>query len=168
MRQVMLDPDETSGPDPVYQVFTDLNDHFWINKTVVAPGKLGREFTKTLGHYHQVKVDEIYYVAGGSGVVTLQSDAEILLVKVEVGEQVIITPELGHSWSNVGETELVLFDNWSVPHSPTDYAWVEIEHGMGYYLTGEKEAISLVPNPKYAKLPSFKWLTADEFSRYAK
>lgn len=167
MRGVLIDSDVTSGPDPVYQVFTELNDHFWINKTVIAPGKLGAEFTKTMGHYHQVKVDEIYYVAAGKGVIILQSDEKFFLVKAGVGDKVVIKPEFGHSWSNVGDTELVLFDNWQVPHSPTDYAWVEIEHGMGYFLVEEKNEIKLLPNPKYVKLPSPVWLTAEEFSRYA-
>lgn len=166
MREVMLDP-SASGPDPVYQVFDDLKDQFWVNKTIIAPGKLGREFCKTMGHYHQIKVDEIYYVVQGSGVLTMQTDDKIFLIRAQLGDQVIITPEYGHSWSNVGEVELILYDNWKVAHSPIDYAWIEIEHGMGYFLTGEKEEIRLLPNPKYQKLPSVTWLTAEEFSRYS-
>lgn len=164
MREVMLDPSTSSGPDPVYQVFTDLTDHFWINKTVIPAGKIGKEFPKTMGHYHQVDVDEIYYVAAGQGILILQNDEEIFFVKAEVGDEVTIKSEFGHNWSNVGSKELILFDNWSVPHSPTDYAWVEIEHGMAYYLIEENGEIKTVPNPHYVKLPKASWLTAKEFN----
>lgn len=163
----MMDPSTSSGPDPVYQVFTDLNDHFWINKTVLAKGRLGKEFPKTAGHYHQVKVDEKYYVAQGKGVLVLQTADKVWLVKAGAGDEVIIKPEFGHSWSNVGEDELVLFDNWSVPHSPADYAPVLKNHGLAYYLVDENGEVKAVPNQNYQNPPKPRWLTAAEFKRYS-
>lgn len=159
-----MDPN-ASGPDPVYQVFSQLGDHFWINKTVIAVQKLGLEFAKTMGHYHQVNENETYYVAQGSGVLILQNDSEVFLVKAGVGDRVVIKKEFGHNWANVGGGELVLFDNWGVPHLPTDYAWVEIEHGMAYYLVEENEEIKAVANPYYVKLPEPVWLTAEELAK---
>ncbi len=158
-----MDPDLTSGPDPVYQVFTDLGEHFWINKTVVAPGKLGQEFTKTFGHYHGVLVDEKYFVAEGTGVLVLENEKEVFLVKAGVGDEVVIKPEYGHSWSNVGKGDLVLLDNWSIPHSPTDYAQIKRLHGMAYYLVEESGEIKSVANSNYKSPPSPIWLTAEEF-----
>lgn len=158
MRSVILEPAAT-GPDPVYEVFTDLGDHFWMNKTVIAPGRLGKEYPKTFGHYHGVDTFEKYYVAQGKGVLQLQKKdlTEVVLIKAETGDEVVITPEYGHSWSNVGKDELVLFDNWSTPHSPADYEAIEKLHGLAYYLIEENGEIKTVPNPNYKNLPEPKW-----------
>ncbi len=164
MRVVLCDP-AVAGPDPVYQVFTDLGDHFWINKTVISAGRLGKEFPKTFGHYHGVNVNEKYYVAQGSGVLVLhkKSADKVFLIKAGVGDEVIITPEYGHSWSNVGNSELVLFDNWSTPHSPADYEQIEKLHGMAYYIIEEDGVLKTIPNSNYKDLPGPIWLTAEEY-----
>lgn len=176
MRNVLLEPTAT-GSDPVYQVFTDLNDHFWINKTIIASGRLGNEYPKTFGHYHGVDTFEKYYVASGKGMLVLQKKHiegeiwttevvdEVLLVKAETGDEVVITAEYGHSWSNVGDSPLVLLDNWSTPHSPTDYEAIEELHGLAYYLIEENGEIKALPNPNYQNLPEPVWLTATEFNQ---
>lgn len=164
MREVMLDP-AAAGLDPVYEVWTELPDHFWINKTVVFPGRLGKEFTKTYGHFHSTPVEEVYYVTQGKGILVLENEREVLLVRAEMGDEIIISPEFGHSWSNVGKDELVLFDNWSIPHSPSDYAEIKRLHGMVYYLTEKDGEIELLANPNYQTHPSPVWLTAKELSR---
>lgn len=178
MKVVFLHNPEMTGPNPVYQVFTDLNDHFWVNKTVISPGRLGDEYTLTFGHYHGVDVPEKYYVAQGKGVLQLQKKHignnvwmpevvdEALLIKAETGDEVVITPEYGHSWSNVGKNELVLFDNWSSPHCPTDYEAIEKLHGLAYYLIEDNGETKTVPNPNYRNLPEPKWLTTGEFNGY--
>jgi len=175
MKVVFLHNPAMAGPNPVYQVFTDLGDHFWINKTVIAFGLLGKEFPKTFGHYHGVEVDEKYYVAQGQGVLQLQKKHvennvwvpeivdEVLLIKAQPGDEVIIKPEWGHSWSNVGDSELVLLDNWSSPHSQSDYENIEKLHGLAYYLVEEKGEIKTVPNPNYKNLPELKWTTAADW-----
>jgi len=174
MKVVFLHNPEMTGPNPVYRVFSDLGDHFWVNKTIIAPGRLGDEYPLTFGHYHGVNVDEKYYVAQGEGVLLLQKKHleggtwipemvdEILLVTANVGDEVNIAPEYGHSWSNVGEKELVLFDNWSTPHTPVDYENIEKLHGLACYLIEEDGKIKPVPNPNYKNLPEPKWIMAKD------
>ena len=94
----------------MYYMFRDLakNDsdfekikanHLRYDITVIPPGLLGSEYTKTVGHYHpnvpgtDVSYPEIYQVLEGS--------ATYLLQKVEYGEEdnvldvVVITAERG-------------------------------------------------------------------------
>lgn len=171
MKEVLLDPSTSSGqgPDPVYEVFTDLNNHFWVNKTVISAGRYGKEYPKTFGHYHGENVDEVYFVAEGEGVLVLQKrDAsEVLLVRAKTGDRVVIHPEYGHSWSNVGDKPLVLFDNWSFPHSPTDYAKIERLAGMAYYLVEKDGKPEAIADKNYPKMPKPRWLTTEEFNSYA-
>lgn len=164
MKEVLKDP-EATGPDPVYEVFTDLGDHFWINKTVIAAGRYGKEYPKTFGHYHNQNVDEVYFVADGQGVLELQNrdSSEVFLVRAKTGDQLIIHPEYGHSWSNIGTKPLVLFDNWATAHSPTDYANIEKLAGMAYYLVEKDGQVDVVADKNYPKMPPALWLTAKEF-----
>lgn len=53
MREVLLDP-ECEGPEKVYFMYRGLSEREGIRYdiTVIPPGLLGREYVKTLGHYH--------------------------------------------------------------------------------------------------------------------
>ncbi len=183
-RPVLMNKD-ASGPDPVYWVFTDITEKTWKNMTIWATGRYGNsaglntngEYPKTFGHYHGTAVNETYHLVAGEGIFVLQKKflengvwvaekvEEILLITVKPGEDVVVTPEWGHSWSNIGETPLITFDNWSAGHSPTDYAMVEKLRGMAYYLIEENGKVKAVPNPNYRDLPEPKWITAEEFKR---
>lgn len=165
LRPVLKDP-ASSGPPTVYEVFPSEGE--WVNKTVVYPGKLGEEYTKTFGHYHpEGAPDEVYRVTEGEGILELQKKnlSEVLLVKAKSGDEIVITPEYGHSWSNISTTPLILVDNWEIGHTRADYGPIERIGGMAYYLVelnGEPQA---VPNANYKNLPEPVFLTAEEFRR---
>lgn len=174
LRPSLQDPN-SAGPDPVYQVFT-LDDPKWANQTEIATGRIGQEYPKTFGHYHGKAIEETYQVVSGQGIFLLQSKffdggqwiedrvGEVILIKAEPGDQIIITPEWGHSWSNIGGQKLVTRDNWRAGHSPTDYDVMTRLHGMAYYLVDENGDPTPVPNPHYQDLPQPIWLTASKFS----
>ena len=175
LKPVLLDKD-ASGPDPVYSVYTDLEDHYWINKTVINSGLIGREYPKTFGHYHSAAVEETYFVADGEGVLMLQKRqgndeqgdkiTEVLLVRAKTGDQVVIIPEYGHSWSNVGNTPLILLDNWEEGHQSGDYESIKNHQGLCYYLINDEGKIVPLKNSKYQNVPPIRWLTAGEYSRF--
>lgn len=175
LRPVLLDP-SAEGPDPVYWVFGEIDQsQKWSNMTVVAPGKLGREFTKTFGHYHSARVDESYAEVWGEGILLLQKKiiregkfipnevSEVLLVKINHGEKVIIPPEYGHSWSNTGSIPLITFDNWVSGHQEKDYLYIKQLRGLAYYLVSEDGQVKPVPNHNYQNLPQPLFLSASEY-----
>lgn len=161
-----MDP-TAAGPNPVYEVFNQLGDPVWENQTVIYPGKLGQEFTKTYGHYHGAPVTETYKVVSGHGILLLQKRdlSETCLIKATPGDEISITPDYGHSWSNVGNEKLVTYDDWRAGHSPTDYEFQKTHHGMSYYLIEENGEIKTIPNPNYQNLSAPKWLTIGEFRK---
>lgn len=173
LRPVLKD-ENSSGPDPVYWVFSEVSED-WENLTVIAEGNFNGEFAKTFGHYHGADVGEVYHLIDGKGVLLLQKKHmeegewvkdqvdEVLLIKVDPGEEVTITPEWGHSWSNVGEGPLISFDNWREGHTPRDYQVIEKLHGMAYYLILENREVKAVPNPNYNNLPQLVWMSVSEF-----
>jgi oxalate decarboxylase/phosphoglucose isomerase-like protein (cupin superfamily) len=89
--------------------------------------------------------------------------SEVVLIKAKVGDEIIIKPEWGHSWSNIGKTPLITFDNWTFGHTSQDYKLMERLKGMAYYIIEENDQPKAVPNPNYKALPEPHWLTAQEF-----
>lgn len=167
---------KSSGSDPVYFVFQEIKDEKWANITIIQNGKLGIEYPKTFGHYHSTDVNEIYHVVTGEGILQLNKkhmdgdkwdpsrvDA-VYLVKAQVGDEVLITPEYGHSWSNTGNFPLISFDNWTSGHQPSDYEEIEKHHGLAYYLVEEGGHPKAIPNPNYRNSPEPIWITAEEFA----
>ncbi len=163
----------------------------WANVTLITPGlytsagstilttsplSAGGEFPKTFGHYHGTNVNETYFLVAGKGVLQLQSKfiengqwikikvRKVYLIKADPGDEILITPEWGHSWSNVGDLPLISFDNWTLGHSPSDYEDIKALQGLAYYLTKDNGEIKTIPNPRYKDLPEPIWITAKEFA----
>jgi oxalate decarboxylase/phosphoglucose isomerase-like protein (cupin superfamily) len=182
LKPVLKDP-EAQGPDPVYWVFGEATSDRWANLTITTPGTYNGEFPKTFGHYHPAEAPiEVYHVIEGDGIFQLQKkhlDAqgnivvdqveEVVLIQAKPGDEIAITPEWGHSWSNVGGSPLLTFDNWRSGHSRSDYEPMEKQQGMAYYLLSDEGGeVKLEKNPKYQNLPEPRWMSADEFKEYSK
>lgn len=179
LKSVLQNPDSIGGPDPVYQVFGIEDDPEWANQTVLASGRLGAEYPKTFGHYHGSPIEETYHVVKGMGVFLLQSKKiidgqwiqsqvdQVFLIKASPGDEITITPEWGHSWSNIGEQNLVTTDNWRAGHTPSDYQVIEELHGMAYYLIDQDGVPTPVANPNYQNPPDPIWITAEEFKNHS-
>lgn len=177
----VLGDHESFGPDPMYWVFSEVSQE-WANVTIIAPGRISpasdggqAEYPKTFGHYHPDNAEvEIYEVLAGEGVLVLQKKHlenglimedivdEVVLIKVKAGDRMKITPEWGHSWSNISSEPLITHDNWVWGHSPSDYQPIEKMHGMAYYLVEEGREVKTVANPNYMDLPKPKWVNASD------
>ena len=177
LREVLKNPD-CIGPENAYWVFSHLGHKIWENMTVTVPGLYDNEFPKTYGHYHSASNQiEIYKLLSGHGIFLLQKKHvenekliydlvdEVYLIGAEPGDEIKVTPEFGHSWSNVGDTPLITMDNWRAGHVPQDYEPIKKQQGMAFYLVSNGKEIDLAPNPKYRNHPKPKWLTAKEFMK---
>lgn len=179
LKAVLKDKDAL-GPAAVYWVFGEVvakEKGEWANVTVMVPGKIGQEYSKTFGHYHPDSApDETYHLVEGEGLLQLQKKHiengiltaeivdEVYLIKAQPGDEVVIKKEYGHSWSNIGVAPLISYDNWRIGHTPSDYEAIEKLHGMAYYLVEENGQVKAVANPNYKNLPKPVWITAEEFN----
>src|SRR5581483_3809594 len=178
MRPVLQNP-QAFGPDPVYWVFSNLTKNQWANLTIIALGffstdlvAVNGELPKTFGHYHTKQVNEIYHLIEGEGILLLQKkhfDGEtwvpemvdqVVLVKAKAGDELLIKPEWGHAWVNVGSVPLLSYDNWREGHVPEDYAMIEKLKGMAFYLIWNNNQLQFIPNPNYKNPPQPIWLDA--------
>lgn len=76
--------------------------------TVIPPAKLGKEYVKTVGHYHRkapkvnVSYTEVYQVLEGSAIYFMQKAGkkgralDIAVVEAEIGDIVFIQSDYGH------------------------------------------------------------------------
>ncbi len=178
--QSILKNPNTLGPDPVYWVFSEVSANRWENMTVIVSGLYGDEYPKTFGHYHEVGVDETYHLVAGDGVLQLQKKKivagkwiqdeveEVFLVRAKPGDNLLITPEYGHSLSNISKGPLISFDDWRSGHQPSDYEVIEKLQGLAYYLVEEKGEVRAIPNPNYKNLPEPQWITTAQWSERRK
>ncbi len=177
LKTVLKDP-QAPGPDPAYWVFDEISEAKWANLTIITPGSYNGEFPKTFGHYHPTDAPkETYHLISGEGILLMQKKHlengewtpekvdEVYLIKAKPGDEIVITPEFGHSWSNIDSEPLVSFDDWRSGHQPSDYEPISQLHGMAYYLIEENGQPKAVPNSSYKDLPKPRWVTAEEFAR---
>lgn len=174
LKPVLQNP-TASGPDLVYWVFSGVTHEKWENLTVITDEKLGQEYPKTYGHYHGHPIGEIYHLIEGQGILILQKKyyenekwiedkvSEVILIKAQPGDEITITPEWGHSWSNVGNLPLLSYDDWREGHTERDYDVMEKLHGLAYYLIEKDGQVTPIPNPNYQNLPEPIWMSAEEF-----
>jgi len=110
--------------------------------TALPPGSLGREYRKTMGHYHAVlnrgiAFPELYQVLFGEAIFMLQRRTQngeldkAMAVQVKEGDLLWIPSAWGHVSINPGETVLVFCDLVSLSCSPDYSVYIE-KHGAIY------------------------------------
>jgi oxalate decarboxylase/phosphoglucose isomerase-like protein (cupin superfamily) len=93
---------------------------------------------------------------------------KIYFVTASPGDEIVISKEFGHSWSNIGDTPLVSFDDWRSGHQPSDYEPMKNLRGLAYYLVADGGKVKTVKNENYNSLPDPIWITAQEFKEVNK
>ncbi len=164
----------------IYRVWKNVRktaDENQINKvklsydiTVIYPGKIGREFPKTFGHYHSEDIagtgyPELYDVLSGRAWFLIQRPAklnpkkleEIYLIEANEGEKVIVPPGFGHIAINPDIKDLALA-NWRASNFIYDYESYSNLRGSGYYVMESKNGASadFEKNRYYEMVPDLK------------
>ncbi|NPA77103.1 MAG: glucose-6-phosphate isomerase [Candidatus Diapherotrites archaeon] len=151
LKDVLLDEPEEDGD--AYYMFRGVHrpedeGKFQEQKvrydiTVIQPGTIGREYVKTLGHYHPeagygLSYPEVYEVLRGEALFLLQTrDAsDFIAVKAGAGDVVIMLPNYGHVTVNVGSEPLIMANLVSSEFS-SEYKPVKKKHGFAWYYTTE-------------------------------
>lgn len=134
--------------------------------TVIFPGILGKEPTKTLGHYHSraefspYTYPEIYEVLAGEAVFLLQKRngatiSDVVVVKALPGDKLLVPPDYGHVTINSGNTILVT-SNLMATSATSDHRDYIEKRGAVYHLIKGEEELVFQPNFRYGVLPSIR------------
>ncbi len=183
LRPVLADPAAT-GPDELYWMYRRVGWpaelavldrlHLRYDVTVLRPARLGREFNKTLGHYHPPAdpaagfasaYPEIYEVVAGQACFVLQRPAggdpeagaleDVVLVTAAPGDRVVIPPGYGHVTCNPGAGPLVLA-NATDSRFASLYGPLVGRRGGACYLLEGAAGIEAVANPAYGPPPPLR------------
>lgn len=155
MCDVLLDR-EADGPEEVYVMIRGKP-----NITVLLPGKTGKEFTKTYGHYHKDDRQEIYQVLFGEGKMLIQNRAvdDVQLLDMKVGSEVVVPKGYAHAIINTGDRPLITVDDSpeDAENNINDYEPIKEKRGFGYYIIQDEDGgVGAVPNPNYEYLPQLR------------
>ncbi|WP_258360168.1 glucose-6-phosphate isomerase family protein [Moorella sulfitireducens] len=145
--------------------------------TVILPGTIGKEYIKTVGHFHPLKphssetYPEYYEVLEGEAIYLLQKNnrsgevEEIMAVEAKKGDKVFIPPAYGHVTINPGNQPLVMA-NLVESHFSSIYGPFREKHGAAYYyLEGEDGKGDFVKNTHYQNSVALKMIAAPNLAQ---
>ncbi|MEA3254949.1 MAG: glucose-6-phosphate isomerase family protein [Candidatus Altiarchaeota archaeon] len=140
--------------------------------TVIPPGMLGREYVKTMGHYHppipgtKLSYTEIYEVLEGRAHYLLQrledeGITDVILIEAVEGDKVIIPPNYGHITINPSGKVLKMANFVSSKFSSV-YEPIKERHGGAYFelVDGFRR------NEYYAHVPELRRVKARDLSEF--
>jgi len=115
----------------------------------LSPGKIGREFYMTRGHFHDpARFAEVYYVHRGKGLLLMQSLAgHFVWSAMEPGAILYVPPDYFHRTVNVGDEPLVFFGVYS-GETDHDYAQVPAETWLAKIVVEVDGKACVVDNPR--------------------
>lgn len=153
MRGVFLE--DPSGQDErlVYRVrgisVPETNSHVYTSTTVIEPGKVGREYFMTKGHFHEVRDrSEIYLGLAGEGWLVLAAEDKRYVVEpMRKGTVNYIPGGWAHRTVNVGSEQLVFFAAY-VADAGHDYTTIE-RRGFPVLVVEGENGPEIVENPRY-------------------
>lgn len=177
MRKVLLDPEAEIASNETYYMYRDvcLEEHQKLLEQkslrydiiVIPPLMLGKEFNKTLGHFHapanntSFSFTEVYEVFQGKGHFVIQSEKEFFITEAVAGQKVLVPPNFGHITINPSKEPLVM-SNWMARKSASDYSPFILHRGAMYYET----LGGWVANKNYPEIPKPKKLKPKDFPEF--
>jgi glucose-6-phosphate isomerase len=143
-----------SGQDPIiYEVYECLQPseggHLSYGTTVLYPGRIGKEFYMTKGHFHLKKESsEVYLGLEGHGLILLQTRAgNSKHLRISKGDLIYVPPGWGHRTVNVGKQKLVFF---FVYQSDAGHDYESIQKlGFPTLVVQAHDTFEVVDNPRF-------------------
>ncbi|MBI2079367.1 glucose-6-phosphate isomerase [Candidatus Micrarchaeota archaeon] len=159
MSDVLMDPvfGKTEDEFNAYYMYRSVyqKNDIRFDITLLPSRLIGKEYTKTYGHYHpkpkhqDLAYPEVYQVLKGEAAFVLQNKTkgggvEVILVKAKEKQVVLFPPNYGHVSINTGQGPLVL-SNLVYDKFKSDYSDYKMNKGAAYYYTED----GLIQNTNY-------------------
>ena len=104
-----------SGDPLLYEVYEvevpDEEGHLMVCTSILYPGKVGKEYYMTKGHYHEkIATGEVYYCLRGEGCMLMESeDGQWGAEPMSRGSVVYVPPFFAHRSVNTGKEPMISF-----------------------------------------------------------
>lgn len=150
------------------QLFLEMQLRYDV--TIMLPKMLGREFNKTLGHYHpkvagELTYLEVYEVLSGRAHYLLQKVSnneviDVVLVEAGGGDKIVVPSGYGHITINPSSEECLVMSNLVYRGFESVYEPMKRLRGGAFYELSDGE---LKPNANYRILKEIRKSSAEEF-----
>jgi glucose-6-phosphate isomerase len=142
------------GDTTVYEVYElkgpEVAGELLLGVSVVHPGKVGKEFHMTKGHFHTVRATaEVYYCLKGEGFMVMETpEGETAVEPMLPGKVLYVAPCWAHrSVCTSRQEDLVMF--FAYPgNAGHDYATIE-ERGFRKVVLDGEDGVAIVDNPRW-------------------
>lgn len=152
MREVAMSPESLAEGDAYFVIHRS-----GMNITVLPEYRLGEEYPKTYGHFHEPKSEETYEILLGEAGALIQKGVDpveaIQLVKLKKGDLFTVSKGYAHSLINLGKGPVVTLDDHDPAKFDNDYALIKEKRGFAYYIVEKNGKPKAVSNPNYKKVP---------------
>jgi glucose-6-phosphate isomerase len=155
MRGMFLEDDSPEGDPVIYRVYAipapATGEEILCSTTELLPGRVGREYHMTKGHFHEIRSRaEVYVGLSGEGrLVTATEDGRHAVEPIRPGTVSYVPGGWAHRSVNVGKTPLVFFAAY-VGDAGHDYATIERE-GFPVVIVAGLDGPEVVENPRYGR-----------------
>ena len=143
----------SSGKDLIiYEYFEYSNPesegHVNIGVTIINPGRIGKEYYMTRGHYHEKSAAEVYLGLSGEGIILMQlKDGEAQALKIMPGKIIYVPPHWGHRAINTGNEKMIFF--YMYPSNAGHNYQLVKEKGFSKIVIEENGLPKIIDNPRY-------------------
>lgn len=118
--------------------------------SICYPGKVGREYYMTKGHFHTIlDTAEVYYTLSGQGCMLTESpEGDVVLHQLEPGKAVYVPKRYAHRSINTGSVPLVTFFVFR-GDAGHDYGTIETRGYRKLVVEGDDGKPVMIDNPKW-------------------
>ena len=130
----------------------EKSNHLAYGTTIIYPGKVGKEYFMTKGHFHEkLETAEVYYCTKGHGFLLM----EIINGKVEIQEMtpgisVYVPPKFAHRSINISQNEPFIMFFVFRADAGHDYMTIETK-GFRKLIVEKNGKPEIIDNPKWNK-----------------
>ncbi len=140
-----------SGGNPiiyeVYAVPRENEGELSYAITVLHPGKVGKEYFMTKGHYHEKRDrGELYIALKGQGILLMQKDKDVRWFEMKRGDIVYVPPYYAHRSINIGDEDFAFLAIYP-SDAGHDYGSI-VEKGFAKIVIEENGRFMVKDNPR--------------------
>ncbi len=141
----------------IYEVYEvkrpEVSGELLMGISIVHPGKVGKEFFMTKGHFHTVlETAEVYMCLKGEGVMVMETpEGEAAVETLSPGRVLYVPPRWAHrSVCTARQEDLITFFVYPA-HAGHDYGTIEKQGFRKLVMDGERGDIEIFDNPRWRK-----------------
>lgn len=154
--QAAFDAALADGDTIIYEVYEEerppVDGELLQGVSIIHPGKIGREFYMTKGHFHAVlDTAEVYYCLGGEGYMVMETpEGDASVEPLTPGKVLYVPPRWAHrSVCTSRQQPLALFFVYP-GHAGHDYGTIESQGFRKLVMDGEN-GVEIIDNPRWKK-----------------